>query len=179
MSFIQIRLERIWSAAREEHNVVPANFPSRESFQQELTDVIRRDKYLGNLGSTGRQQVIDRAMQDWEQIPTEERIEPLMVMRERGLLSRDEFYQLAHEMGYSDYQAENQYRKWTGTEEAIWGMKWRGLLRRGEYTRLYRASGMTKGSAWYRYRSYLHRSNIRPFVRTRRQPRVRRRPVRG
>jgi len=162
---------------REEYFLVPADFPTRESFQQRLDEIIRSDRYLGNLGSTGRKQVFDRAYQDWEGVPLETKLEPLMLMRERGLLSRDEYFMLAHETGFTDREAENMYRKWTGTEQAIWAMKWRGFLRRGEYTQLYRAKGLTRGQAWYRYRMYLHRNNIRPYVR--RKPRERRQPTMG
>jgi len=169
--------DRIWSSARSEHLIIPEDYPTQESFEQAIHQAFRKDKYLGNLGSDGRQQVIDRAMQDYQMVAPERKLEALLVMRERGMLTRSEYQALAYEMGYTGNQAEYQYQKWSGTEGAIWAMKWRNVLYRGEYQKLLAAKGLTRHAGFYRYRKWQAEENIRPFRNI--KPRERRGLVRG
>lgn len=117
-------------------------------------DTIKRDRYLHNLGQEGRMLLVKRASMDWQTVPRENRLAPLMAMRERGLLTVYEFHELAEHIGYTSGQADGEYRKWTGTQEAIWEMKYRDMLRPGEYTSLLRAKKITKGAGYYRARRY-------------------------
>lgn len=148
---------------RKEYIIRPADFPTHDSFQSKLNDTLRRDKLLGNLGSTGRAQVVERAFQDWHAVSMDSRLNVILTMRERGLLTRNEYHELAEEMGVKDNEAEKEYRKWTGTENAIWSMHSRGLLRRGEYGKLLRMKGLSYSSGYYRRRKWESLHGIRPF----------------
>lgn len=155
--------DRIWSSMRREHIIRPADYPTRETFQSKLTDTLRRDRLLANLGSTGRRQLMERAFQDWDMVSPENRLDAIMTMRERGLLTKNEYLELAEEMGVKDKESEKQYRRWSGTEDAVWSMQSRGLLRRGEYGKLLRAKGLTYGQGWYRKRKWEAQHGIRSF----------------
>lgn len=141
----------------------PEDYPTRQTFQSKLDDIFRTDKYLKNLGDIGRRQLAERALMDWEEVSPEDRLSAILTMRERGLLSKAEYQELAEEMGVEERKAESEYRKWSGTEESVWAMKSRGLLRHGEYGKLLRAKNLTYGQGWYRSRKWEALHGIRPF----------------
>ena len=140
---------------RTVHGIDMSGYGTRASVDDFLHSVFRRDKYLSNLGMEGRQQVVEVALKEWGQIPADVRLTPLMVMRERGLLSAGEFQQFAVQQGYTVGAAEYQYRRWTGTQEAIYDLKYKNLLRYGEYSRLMHAKKISRGASYYRYRRHL------------------------
>lgn len=147
--------ERIWSRMREVHGLDISGYGTQASIEDYLAGVFKRDKYLSNLGEEGRQQVIEVAMREFRAIPADVKIVPLLTMRERGLISASEFHRFALEQGWSVGSAEYQYRKWTGTESAVYDMKYKGLLQHGEYTRLLHSKKLTRGQGYYRYRRHL------------------------
>lgn len=147
--------ERIWSRARVLHNLDLSGYGTRASVEDFLHGVFKRDKYLSNLGMEGRQQIVEVALKEWGQIPADVKLTPLMVMRERGLLSANEFQQFAVQQGYSVGAAEYQYKKWSGTQEAVYDLKYKNLLQYGEYSHLLRAKHISRGASYYRYRRHL------------------------
>lgn len=155
--------DRIWSRTRILHSVDVSRFSTRASLEDYLRGVFRRDKYLANLGPEGRGQLIDRAFQEWGMLPPETHMVTLLAMRERGLLSASEYYRLAETQGLTAGQAEHQYRKWTGTEQAVFDMKYKDILRHGEYSKLLRAKHLSRGAGYYRYRKFLATSYGVPF----------------
>jgi len=156
-------VDRIWSSARVEHSIRIDEYASREALQRKLDDVFRRDKLLGNLGETGRRQLEAYVGELYGKIPEDTRLEPLMALRERGLLSAGEYYQLAQESGYNESKAESKYREFSGSETAIYTLKEKSLLKRGEWSMLLKTKRLSRGQGYYRYRSYLAHRNIRPF----------------
>jgi len=168
--------DRIWSAMRKEHLIRPEDFPTPQSFQQRILDAFRHDKYLRNLGEIGRRQVFERAFMDWQALSPVERLGSLLAMRERGLLTKEEYLQLAEEMGFDRSQAESYYQNWSGSEEAIWTLKYYGLLRYGEYGKLLHAKGLTYGAGYYRFRKWLALRGIRPFRKFQPQTKVQLKP---
>jgi hypothetical protein len=150
-----IPLGRIWSRARAVHALDLSGYGTRASVEDYLHGVFKRDRYLSNLGMEGRQLVVEEAMKEWGQIPADVKLTPLMVMRERGLLSANEFQQFAVQQGYSVGAAEYAFRKWTGTQEAVYDLKFKKLLQYGEYSRLLRSKKLTRGQGYYRYRRHL------------------------
>jgi hypothetical protein len=162
--------ERIWSRARTVHDVDVSNFGSQASLMTYLEGLFRRDMYLGNLGGLGRRQVVDEALKEWGKVPVDVRLVPLMTMRERGLLSRGEYYEFAGQQGLTAGQAEYRYRGWTGTQRAIWDMKYKGLLRYSEFSHLLKAKGISRGAGYYRYRKYTAQVYAVPFKGWERRP---------
>jgi len=155
--------DRIWSRARILHNVDVSRFSTRASLEDYLRGIFRRDKYLANLGHEGRGQLIDQAFQEWGMLPPETHMVTLLAMRERGLLSVSEYYRLAETQGLTSGQAEYQYKKWTGTEQAVFDMKFKGILQHGEYSKLLNAKRLSRGAGYYRYKKYLATSFGIPF----------------
>jgi hypothetical protein len=174
--------DRIWSRLRTVHNIDITGYGTQASLESAIIAKFRIDKYLGNLGDEGRKQIVSEAMRDWHKVPAETKLVPLMGMRERGLLTAYEFHELAREQGLSEGSAEYQYRKWRGTEEAIYDLKAKGLLRYGEFTKLRRAKRLSRGQAYYRlrkhqalkygvpFRGFEKKSVVRPRSRYKRQP---------
>jgi hypothetical protein len=162
-------LERIWNSTRAEHAIRIEDYPTEESLQSKLDDVFRRDKYLANLKESGKRRLEEYIGEMYRKITPEQRLEPLLVMKERGLLSSDEFHQQAEEMGLSAGQADYRYKKWSGTETSIYAMKEKGLLRHGEWSQLLRTKRLTRGQGYYRYRKYLSDRGVRPFPRQKRK----------
>lgn len=164
---------------REVHGLDISGLGTQASIEDFLEGVFKRDKYLSNLGPEGRRQVLDEAMKEFRAIPADVKITPLLVMRERGVLSARDFHMFALQQGWTVGQAEYQYRKWTGTEEAVFDMKFKGLLRYGEFSKLRQAKGMSRGAAYYRYRKHLavkygipwrNFKQVRPRSQFKRQP---------
>jgi hypothetical protein len=140
---------------RQIHDLDISGLGTQASIEDFLAGVFKRDRYLSNLGEEGRQQVIEEAMKEFRAIPADVKLVPLLTMRERGLISASEFHQFALEQGWTVGSAEYQYRKWTGTESAVYDMKYKGLLQYGEYTRLLHAKKLTRGAGYYRYKKHL------------------------
>lgn len=147
--------QRIWSRMREVHGLDISGYGTQASIEDFLAGVFRRDKFLSNLGPEGRQQVFDEAFKEFQAIPADVKIVPLLTMRERGLITAREYYEFALQQGWTVGQSEYQYRKWTGTEAAVFDMKFKGLLQYGEYTRLLYSKKLTRGAGYYRYRKHL------------------------
>lgn len=160
----------IWSRARTVHDVDVSNFGSQASLMTYLEGLFRRDRYLGNLGGLGRRQVVDEALKEWGKVPVDVKLVPLMAMRERGLLSRSEYYEFAGQQGLTAGKAEYKFRNWTGTQRAIWDMKYKGLLRYSEFSHLLKAKGVSRGSGYYRYRKYTAQVYAVPFRGWERRP---------
>lgn len=137
------------------HNVDVSRFSTRASLEDYLRGIFRRDKYLANLGHEGRGQLIDQAFQEWGMLPPETHMVTLLAMRERGLLSVSEYYRLAETQGLTSGQAEYAYRKWSGTEQAVFDMKFKGILQHGEYSKLLNVKRISRGAAYYRYKRHL------------------------
>jgi hypothetical protein len=102
-------------------------------------------------------------MQDWHRFPVEGRMATLFAMRERGLLTQDEYFRFSEQLGLISGQAEGRYRKWTGTENAIYDMHRQDLLRHGEYTKLLRTKHISRGAGYYRRRKFEAVHYQRPF----------------
>lgn len=162
--------DRIWSAMRKEHLINVDDMLSRTQLQTRLDDAFSKDKYLRNLGSIGRQQISEKALVEFGRIAPQTRLDNLMVLRERGLLTAGEFYDLAEQQGHSRRTAEKEYRRFSGSEEAVWQLKEKKLLRYGEYSQLIRAKGLTRGQGFYRYRKWQAREGIRPFRKIKASP---------
>jgi hypothetical protein len=141
-----------------------------------MDGLFRRDRYLGNLGGIGRRMVIEEAMKDWGKVPLETKLVPLMAMRERGLLSSMEYYQLAAQQGLTEGRAEYRYRKWAGTQAAVYDMHYKGLLEHGEYSKLLRVKKISRGAGSYRYRRHIFMNYGVPYRDwAERSPRIRKR----
>ena len=162
--------DRIWNSMRREHMIRVEDMLTRSQLQTRLDDAFRRDKFLGNLGSIGRKQIFEKALEDFNRIAPETRLDSLMVLRERGLLTAGEYYDFAEQQGLSRRTAEREYRRFSGSEEAIWHLKANKLLRYGEYSQLLRAKRLTRGQGWYRYRKWESESGIRPFRKIKPKP---------
>jgi hypothetical protein len=148
---------------REVHGLDISGYGTQASIEDFLEGVFKRDKYLSNLGMEGRQLVMEEAMKEFRAIPADVKIVPLLTMRERGLITATEFHQFALQQGWSVGSAEYQYRKWTGTESAVYDMKYKGLLQYGEYSRRLQSKKLTRGQGYYRYRKHLATKYGVPF----------------
>jgi hypothetical protein len=154
--------ERIWNASRSEYSLNLGDFPTARSLQTRLDEIMIRDKRLGNLRKV-KDDFYAYVGTLYQEITPEEKLEPLMALRERGLMSASEFHQLAEEMGLSFNQSERRYRNWSGTESSMFMLKEKNLLRRGEWSQLLRAKRLTKGQGYYRWRKWQAVKGIRPF----------------
>jgi hypothetical protein len=139
---------------RTVHGIDLSAYGTEAALQDKLTSVFNQDRFLRNLGSSGRAQVIEQAFEGAKLVPAEDRLTNLMAMRERGLISASDFHNFAYQMGYTEGQSEYQYRKWSGTEEAVFDTKFKKLYRHGEYTAAYRRKGLTRGQAYYRFKKH-------------------------
>ena len=155
--------DRIWSRARALHSVDVSNFGTQASLSAFIEGIFKRDRVLGNLGGEGRAQVVQEAMKSWTAVPVETRLVPLMAMRERGLLSGSEYHELSKQQGLSEGQSEYRYRKWSGTQKAVFDMKFKGMLEYGEYSKLLKAKKLSRGAGYYRYRKYAAQTYGVPF----------------
>jgi len=148
--------DRIWSAQRTKIPINLRDFATQASLEDYIENVIIGRSKLRNLGPIGRSQVARLAVNEWNAIPIGVKFLPLLIMRERGLMSVREFYQYAEEgFGLTHSQAEYRYRKWSGTEESIWDLKFRNMLSRREYSNLLEAKGLRKAQGYYRYRKHI------------------------
>jgi hypothetical protein len=145
--------DKIWSSARTAHNINITDFPTKESLERYFEGLISGSR-LANLGPLGRSLVFEEAVQEWSRVPEDVRLVPLMAMRERGMITVGEFHEFAEQAGLTHGEADYKYGRWSGTEQAIWDMKFKGLLSYGEYAKVIRVKGLSKGQAWYRYRKY-------------------------
>lgn len=146
--------ERVWSRLRIVHSMDISGYGTQASLESAVRGKFRIDRYLGNIGEDGRRQIIAEALKQWLKIPPETKLVPLLAMRERGLLSPSEYHDLASQQGLTTGQSEYRYRKWTGTEEAIYDMKQKGLLRYSEFSKLLNAKKISRGAGYYRFRRH-------------------------
>jgi hypothetical protein len=153
--------DRIFSSLREEHGIDMTQQLSSQMLQQTLDTVWRSDNRLKNLGEEGKRLVYEEAFKEWQGIPREVHNEQAMVLRERGLITADEYYLLSQSQGLSHEEAESNYRKFSGSMDAIFWMKERRLLRFGEASKLYKAKGMSYSTAWRKWRIWEDEKGIR------------------
>jgi len=153
--------DRIWSSMREEHGIDMSQQLSPTMMEQTLTTAWRSDSRLKNLGEEGRRLVQQEAMKEWGGIPREVHNEQTMLLRERGLIDANEYYLISESQGLTHEQAESNYRKFSGSEDAIFWMKERRLLRFGEYKKLLDAKGISYSTAWRRWRVWEDKKGIR------------------
>jgi len=155
--------DRIWSSAREEHNVDMSQQLSLDMFQQTLNTIRRTDNRLKNLGEEGWRLVQQEAFKEWQGVPREVHNEQAMLLRERGLIDKEEYLILSDSQGIPRAQAEANYRKFSGSEDAIFWMKERRLLRYGEYKKLLDAKGISYSTAWRKWRVWEDEKGLRPL----------------
>lgn len=134
---------------------------SPQMFQQTLETIRRTDTRLKNLGEEGWRLVQQEAFKEWQGIPREVHNEQAMLLRERGLIDSSEYFILSESQGLTHAEAESNYRKFSGSMDAVFWMKQRRLLRHGELKKLIDAKDMSYSSFWRKWRIWEDEKGIR------------------
>jgi len=153
--------DRIFSSLREEHGIDMTQQLSSQMLQQTLDTAWRSDNRLKNLGEEGKRLVYEEAFKEWQGIPREVHNEQAMLLRERGLIDSSEYYLISESQGLTHEEAESNYRKFSGSEDAMFWLKERRLLRHAEFGKLLKAKGMSYSTAWRRWRLWEDEKGIR------------------
>ena len=155
--------DKIWSSMRREHNIDLQSIGSLVQLQETFDNAFRRDKYLNNLGSEGRQQLMQVVIKEWQQYAPAEKLSTLMALRERGIISAGEYHEFARQIGIDESDSERQYKQWEGSLDAVFTLKEKDVLLYGEYSQLIKAKSLSRGQAWYRWRRWQEQQGIRPL----------------
>lgn len=146
--------ERIWSSFRREHDLRTDAFVTLDAFNNAVQGHIGKDKRLQNLGAEGRRLLMEVARGDFEQMPTEQRERNVLIMKARGLITKDEFDIFMSQLGITRGAAEYRYRKFLRGEQIMFELSYKNLLKYGELTKLLKGRRLTYGQFYYRSRKY-------------------------